>query len=414
MTTQLKIETFPNEAAVAYIKGKAVADPKNFGNLPNQLKQRAFAVAGIEQLDAVRRIKDAVAKLPQGASWDEAKKEIAAEISPYVGGDMKAARARAEHTLRIQGFQAYAVARHQEQMATVDILPYWKYVTVGDTRVRAAHAKLDGKVLRADDDWWKTHYPPWDWGCRCIVESLTERQARKEGISEHNDMPTPERSGTYSFDPTNAGIDLEKFHEDKRFKNDADWKMFFVNPAKKVDVEASDGRRMNMWQYSLEQTALKTAKTLSEGTNAIKARFETATTISGKTGKRLSFALGDKSHADINIQKDEDPIVVHTHPSGSSVPSYTDLKTFLDIANGNEMFHYIAGVPHPKTGKPIRVRRVVVTGKTVPEALRREMAEAEKALKSKDEMTSVLASLNLNYIIRKIRELGCIEWGSEL
>ena len=82
MTTQLKIETFPNEAAVAYIKGKAVADPKNFGNLPNQLKQRAFAVAGIEQLDAVRRIKDAVAKLPQGASWDEAKKEIAAEILP--------------------------------------------------------------------------------------------------------------------------------------------------------------------------------------------------------------------------------------------------------------------------------------------------------------------------------------------
>ena len=51
MTTKLTIETFPNEAASAYIRGKAVADPKNFGNLPAQLKQRAFTVAGIEQLE---------------------------------------------------------------------------------------------------------------------------------------------------------------------------------------------------------------------------------------------------------------------------------------------------------------------------------------------------------------------------
>ena len=414
MTTQLKIETFPNEAAADYIRGKAVADPKNFGNLPPQLKQRAFAVAGIEQLDAARRIREAVAKLPEGASWDEAKKEIAAVMSTYTGVDMKAARAKAEHLLRTQGFQAYAVARHQEQMETADIFPYWKYVTVGDNRVRPGHAALDGKVLKASDPWWNTHYPPWDWGCRCIVESLDEEDAQAIGISKSGDMPTPERSESYSFDPTNIGIDLEKFHEDKRFKDDADWKTFFVNPAKKVDVEAPDGRRMNMWQYSLEQTALKTAKTLSEGTNAIKARFETAATISGKTGKRLSFALGDKSHTDINIQKDEDPIVVHTHPSGSSAPSYTDLKTFLDIANGQETFHYIAGVPHPKTGKPMRVRRVVVTGKAVPEVLDKEMKALDNELQSKDEMTRELARLQISAIIRKIQESGCVEWEKEL
>ena len=85
MTAHLKIETFPNDAAVNYIQGKAVANPQNFGALPNQLKQRAFAVAGIEQLDTVKKIRDAVAKLPAGASWDEAKKEIAAEISPSYG-----------------------------------------------------------------------------------------------------------------------------------------------------------------------------------------------------------------------------------------------------------------------------------------------------------------------------------------
>ena len=75
MTATLTIETFPNEAAADYIRGKAVVDPKNFGNLPAQLKQRAFTVAGIEQMDALRRLRDAIAKLPEGASWDEAKRE---------------------------------------------------------------------------------------------------------------------------------------------------------------------------------------------------------------------------------------------------------------------------------------------------------------------------------------------------
>ena len=415
MTTRLTIETFPNEAAADYIRGKAVADPKNFGNLPAQLKQRAFTVAGVEQLDALQRIRDAIAKLPEGASWDEAKKEIASEMSPFTGGDMKAARAKAEHTLRIHGFQAYAVARHQEQMETIDVFPYWKYVTVGDARVRPAHAALDGKVLRADDAWWQTHYPPWDWGCRCIVEQLDEEDAMAAGVTDGKQMPTPGRSETFAFDPTNAGIDLEKYHDEQRFKNNpADWQTFFVNPAKNVMTEAPDGRSMNLWQYSLEQSALKTAKTLSEGTNAIEARFETAATISGKTGKRLTFALGDKSHTDIKIPKDEDAIVVHTHPSGSSKPSYDDLQTFLDIANGRQMFHYIAGVPHPKTGRPIRVRRVVVTGKPVPEALKAEMKELDEQLHSKDETKRAVARLQKYALMQRLKDEGCVEWETEL
>ena len=415
MTATLTIETFPNEAAADYIRGKAVADPTNFGNLPAQLKQRAFAVAGIEQMDVLKRLRDTIAKLPEGMSWDEAKRDLASEISPFTGDDMKVARAKAEMQLRIHGFQAYAVARHQQQMETADIFPYWKYVTVGDSRVRAGHAALDGKVLRADDPWWNTHYPPWDWGCRCIVEQLDEEDAMELGVTDGKQMPMPGRSETFTFDPTNAGIDIDKYHNSQRFQNNpADWQTFFVNPAKNVMTEAPDGRSMNMWQYSLEQKALKTAKTLGEGTNAIEARFETAATISGKTGDQLTFALGDKSHTDIKIPKDEDAIVVHTHPSGSSKPSYDDLQTFLDIANGRETFHYIAGVPHPKTGRPIRVRRVVVTGKPVPDALLAEMKELDAQLHSTDEATRSVARLQKYALMQRLKDEGCVEWETEL
>ncbi len=227
-------------------------------------------------------------------------------------------------------------------------------------------------------------------------------------------MPTPGRSVSFSFGATNVGIDLEKYRKEPRFQDDADWQRSFVTPAKRVMTEAPDGRVMNMWQYSLEQTAIRTAKTLSEGTNAIEARFETAATISGKTGKQLTFALGDKSHTDIKIPKNEDAIVVHTHPSGSSKPSYDDLSTFIDIANGREMFHYIAGVPHPKTGRPIRVRRVVVTGKPVPEALKAEMKELDEQLHSKDETKRAVAWLQKYALMQRLKDEGCVEWETEL
>ena len=322
MTTQLKIETFPNEAAVAYIKGKAVADPKNFGNLPNQLKQRAFTVAGIEQLDAVKRIRDAVAKLPAGASWDEAKKEIAEVISTYTGVDKKAAKARAEHTLRMQGFQAYAVARHQEQMSTIDVLPYWKYVTVGDNRVRAGHAALDGKVLRADDDWWKTHYPPWDWGCRCIVESLSERQAKREGISEHNDMPTPERSGTFAFDPSDASIDIDQLISTR---DEADWRLNFVNPAKNVTIQVDGREPETMWDLMVDLKMQKTAGRLVEQTR--RDGKELAFVIDFDTGKQIGKTfVGDAKEVEVGFFDGKNVSMLHTHPGLDNTPSAADFR----------------------------------------------------------------------------------------
>ena len=257
MTAKLQIETFPNEAAADYIRGKAVADPENFGKLPDQLKQRAFAVAGIEQLDAVRKIREAVAKLPEGASWDEAKKEIAEVMSTYTGVDKKAARARAEHTLRMQGFQAYAVARHQQQMATVRSHPYWMYETVGDNRVRAGHAALDGKVLRADDPWWKTHYPPWDWGCRCVVIALDEEDAQEFGISKSGEMPMPERSDSYSFDPSYAGITLAQVR--RSFEGDKQGWEAFVEKCRQSKIVLEDGTETTMWDYMESEDARERA-----------------------------------------------------------------------------------------------------------------------------------------------------------
>lgn len=337
MTAKLSIETFPNKAAADYIRGKAVADPKNFGALPDQLKQRAFTVAGIEQLDALRKLRDAIAKLPEGASWDEAKKDVATQISTYTGGDMKAAKAQAEHLLRVQGFQAYSVARHQQQMATVRSHPYWMYETVGDNRVRAGHAALDGKVLRADDPWWKTHYPPWDWGCRCVVIALDEEDAQEFGISEHNDMPTPERSDSYSFDPSDAGIDLDALI--KRYENDEYGLKMFSAKCRQATVQANGREPATMWDYMVDRKMEKQAGSLVAQTE--RDGKERALVLDYFTGKPIGdVAVGDAGNVGMDADaQNRDVATLHTHPAGDNTPSPADI---LEGFRHNGKAEYIA------------------------------------------------------------------------
>ncbi|MDV6170219.1 phage minor head protein [Flavobacterium sp. DG1-102-2] len=57
----------------------------------------------------------------------------------------------------------------QDYQANKYLYPNLKYHTVGDARVREAHKAWNGLVLPIDHPFWKTHWPPVDWGCRCTV-----------------------------------------------------------------------------------------------------------------------------------------------------------------------------------------------------------------------------------------------------
>jgi SPP1 gp7 family putative phage head morphogenesis protein len=128
----------------------------------------------------LKRLQEAIATLPEGGDWREIRQTLAAEISPYMDDSPEgraAAADRAELLLRVHGMQAYAAARYQTQVETADALPYWQYQSVGDQHVRDSHAALDGKVLPAADPFWTDHYPPWDYGCRCVVRAITQGEA---------------------------------------------------------------------------------------------------------------------------------------------------------------------------------------------------------------------------------------------
>ncbi len=74
----------------------------------------------------------------------------------------------------------YAIAssrmagKWQQFEANKGTLPLLQYETVGDARVRAAHAALDGIIKPVSDDFWNQYLPPNSWNCRCTVRQLAE------------------------------------------------------------------------------------------------------------------------------------------------------------------------------------------------------------------------------------------------
>jgi SPP1 gp7 family putative phage head morphogenesis protein len=185
----------PNEVASDFVARKMPVSRAVFDRLLPELKARAICVSGMQDLDAVQRVRDAIAAVPQGGDWNEAKDGILQELTYMVtstdpdemAAQISAAEARAELLLRTHGFQAYAAAEYQSLDEQRDVFPYWEYVSARDSRVRDSHAALDGLVIPCDSPFWSTHYPPWDWGCRCQVRPRTAEEA--------GELPTAGESG---------------------------------------------------------------------------------------------------------------------------------------------------------------------------------------------------------------------------
>jgi SPP1 gp7 family putative phage head morphogenesis protein len=251
-----------NEAAIRFLKSKPAVSREVFDGLLPDLRARAFTVTGIESASLLKKLQNRIAELPAGADWDEVKGGIAESLSPYVGEDAAAARRRAETILRVNGYQAYAVGHYGVLQRQADVFPFLEYDTANDEKVRSSHASLDGKILPANHPFWRSHFPPWEFGCRCGVIARTaddvaeieaadarkvpearrviqgERLDRltRDGVlmTEENGLPRPvdvrsprEKFGGsgFAFDPSSLGLDLAELRS-RYAEHPEVWKTF--------------------------------------------------------------------------------------------------------------------------------------------------------------------------------------------
>lgn len=74
---------------------------------------------------------------------------------------------------------------------------YLQYRTMGDSKVRKAHAELNGITLPASDPFWNDYYPPNGFGCRCNVTKVRRAKYAASDSAQSVNLGNKATAGKY-------------------------------------------------------------------------------------------------------------------------------------------------------------------------------------------------------------------------
>jgi SPP1 gp7 family putative phage head morphogenesis protein len=225
------------EKAIAYLEAKGFKFSWDWQDTWEAAHNKAFTVAKVMKLDILQDIRDEVTKsLTDGITFDQFKRELepllkeqgwwgkvpASEVPGYdtasgVDPDkivQLGSPRRLETIYRTNIRTSMSAGHYKTQIEEADDRPYWMWVQVDRPNKRPYHAKLNGMVLRFDDPFWDTNYPPNGFGCECRVRALSKSEVTELGLKIASgdiiDMQ-PEPGWAYNPGKENFTPDLSKF-----------------------------------------------------------------------------------------------------------------------------------------------------------------------------------------------------------
>ena len=250
-----KLKTIPNLEAANLVRAMRPVTREQYDNILPELRARVFVITGVEDQRVIEKVRDLVAQVPEGVDWKDAKDAIAQELEADLGEE--GAQRRAGVLLRHHVNQVYQTGRKQALQAQKGIFTHWEYLTVGDENVRDSHRELDGLILPADDPFWDTHFPPWEFGCRCRVRGLLKEEVDDIEIEDAEKPPEAHRLV--------KGARLKKLRE----RNVLD-----KGPGRQVDVTPASNLEPAKYRTQVRDFTLPLEQVLEAHPPEARARFE--------------------------------------------------------------------------------------------------------------------------------------------
>ncbi len=187
----------PKEA-VEYLQGRGQLTPTfSWQDLWQDEHAQQFTVSRLARLDITESLRDGITASVQGdlsrRDWTKNARTLLEkegwwgikEVLDPATGKMVTTKfnpARLKLIYDTNTRMAYAAGQWQRIARNKATHPYVRYITKRDEKVRHSHRAWDNLTLPVDHPFWKTHFPPNGWRCRCRAVSMSQAEYDK-GLS---------------------------------------------------------------------------------------------------------------------------------------------------------------------------------------------------------------------------------------
>lgn len=205
MAGEVRYGSLPFDEAIKFFRQKVNLPTKTWSDLWEGMHARAFVVAGATKAELLADLRGAIDKaISEGTTLETFRKDFDALVGKH-GWSYKGERNwRTRVMLETNMTTAYQAGRW-EQLTDPESLkhrPFLLYRHGDSLHPRKLHLAWDGKVLAADDPWWRTHYPPNGWGCSCTAFALSRSDLKAMGKDAPDEAP---KDGTYRWTNRRTG-----------------------------------------------------------------------------------------------------------------------------------------------------------------------------------------------------------------
>ncbi len=208
---QVEFQSLPAKEAVDFFRSKGFAIGFAWQDVWQAEHAAAFTVAKAMRIDLLEDMRDALDKaIATGVSKADFIKNLEPTLAakgwwgkqrvldPLNGETVLAqlgSRRRLSLIYDVNMRTAHAAGRWRRIERVARRRPWLMYKDADDDRVRPLHAAWDNRptILRVDDPWWDTHYPPNGWRCRCVVLQFSDRDLERRGLTPSAAAPAIER-----------------------------------------------------------------------------------------------------------------------------------------------------------------------------------------------------------------------------
>ena len=158
-----------------------------WNDLLGPIHAKQFTIAGAP-IDVVKDVHNALIQaLKEGKTLSQFRKDFDDTVTRN-GWSYKGTRGwRTALIYNTNMHSAYMAGRWEQIWKNKKKRPYLEYRCVIDSKTRPEHRRWHRIILPVDHPFWKTHYPPNGWNCRCTVRTYSVEELNSLGLNISDD-----------------------------------------------------------------------------------------------------------------------------------------------------------------------------------------------------------------------------------